>query len=234
MSSSRDHAPLTYGAVRRAEYRERLLAAVGGYERFERTFDQRTHYPERAATSAVESGVEWWAVGDDSVRRAGGDDALADEWGERFLRKWVAYHSAGARTINWFITGPARFPIERNKKRMETEQRRYEELKAHVDGAASWAARRHRSAAKAEASEAAKASGVEHEEKAFPGGRIVLNKAIDRVQLVFDDRPAPDVIAQLKSRAFRWSPREGAWQRQLTRNGVWAAEAVAKSLNEAA
>jgi hypothetical protein len=50
------------------------------------------------------------------------------------------------------------------------------------------------------------------------------------VQLVFEGRPEPEVIAQLKGRAFRWSPREGAWQRQLTQNGVWAAEFIAKSL----
>jgi hypothetical protein len=213
-----------------ANYRERLVNAVGGERRFQATFDARTHYPERAAASAIESGVQWWTGGVEAVRAAGGSDELADEWGQRFLKRWLAYQAAGARTMNWFITGPARFPVARNEQRMATEYKRYDELMAHVDGAGAWAARRLRSAAVAVASQAAKDAGVEHQEKAFAGGKIVLNKVIDRVQMVFDDRPPPEIIAQLKSRAFRWSPREGAWQRQLTRNGVWAAEAVARSI----
>jgi hypothetical protein len=215
-------------------YRERLVAAVGGESRFQNNFDARSHFPERAAAGALDSGAEWWAEGDAAVRAAGGGDDLSAEWGERFLKKWLAYQAAGARTMNWFITGPARFPVARNEKRMATERKRYDELAAHVDGAGSWAARRLRSAATAAASQAAKEAGVEHKETAFAGGKIVLNTAIDRVQLIFDDRPAPEVIAKLKGRAFRWSPRECAWQRQLTRNGVRAAEAVARSLTEEA
>lgn len=212
-------------------YRERLLVAVGGEQKFQDYFNWRTHFPERAAAAALDGGAQWWEAGIERVHLAGGDDELQAEWGERFLKKWLALQHAGARTMNWFITGSARFPVERNNKRMETERKRFDELKAHVDGAYAWTARRLRSAARAATSEAAKAAGVEYEEKAFPGGLIVMNTAIDRVQLVFDGRPAPEIIATLKSRAFRWSPREGAWQRQLTRNGIWAAEAVVKTLS---
>jgi hypothetical protein len=213
-----------------AALRERLVLAVGDEKRFEHTFDARTHYPERVSRSALNDGAQMWAEGVAAVAAAGGDDVLSALWGERFLKKWLVYQHAGARVMNWMITGPARFPVERNKKRMDTEMKRLDELLFHVKGASDWTRRQLRSAAKAAASDAAKASGVEHRVKDFPGGKIVLNKAIDRVQLVFDGRPDAEVIAQLKSRAFRWSPREGAWQRQLTRNGVWAAEAVAKSL----
>lgn len=211
-------------------FRDRLVAAVGGEWEFEDAFNWRSHYPDLAARSALDSGDAMWAEGVLAVIAAGGDVGLCDLWGERFLKKWLAYQHAGARVANWAITGPARFPVERNNKRMATEMKRLDELLLHVKGAGDWARRQLRSAAKAEASAAAKASGVEHREKAFPGGKIVLNKELDRVQLVFDGKPDPDVIAQLKGRAFRWSPREGAWQRQLTQNGVWAAEAVAKSL----
>lgn len=44
-----------------------------------------------------------------------------------------------------------------------------------------------------------------------------------RVQLIFDGKPAEDVRAILKKWAFRWSPRNSAWQRQLTDNGKHAA-----------
>lgn len=44
-----------------------------------------------------------------------------------------------------------------------------------------------------------------------------------RVQLIFAGKPAEDVRAILKKWAFRWSPRNQAWQRQLTENGKHAA-----------
>src|SRR5690606_20702504 len=50
----------------------------------------------------------------------------------------------------------------------------------------------------------------------FDGGRIVENAEADRLQIFFDSVPSQEIRNQLKSRGFRWSPREGAWQRQLT------------------
>lgn len=44
-----------------------------------------------------------------------------------------------------------------------------------------------------------------------------------RVQLIFDGKPAEEVRDILKKWAFRWSPRNQAWQRQLTDNGKRAA-----------
>lgn len=44
-----------------------------------------------------------------------------------------------------------------------------------------------------------------------------------RVQLIFDGKPDEDVRAILKKWAFRWSPSNNAWQRQLTDNGKRAA-----------
>lgn len=211
-----------------------LLAKMGGKEAFERSFSQRSHFPEKTAANALSAGVQYWAEGCEAVLAAGGDDELAKQWEDRFIAKWVAYQQAGARCANWFITGPANFPVERNRKRQETEQRRYEEMALHVEGAADWARKRQRSAAKAAASEAIKASGETFKEREVAGVRLIQNTALDRVQLVFDGKPEPDIIAELKSRAFRWSPREGAWQRQLTRNGMWAAEAVLKRVEGAA
>lgn len=60
----------------------------------------------------------------------------------------------------------------------------------------------------------------------FVGGRIIKNYSEDRVQIVFDTKPQPDVILSLKHNGFRWSPRFSAWQRQLTDNAYYAVTRV--------
>ena len=58
----------------------------------------------------------------------------------------------------------------------------------------------------------------------FNGGEMVVNLEINRVQIIFDDIPAPEKRAILKSHGFRWSPSQKAWQRQRTLNAVNAAK----------
>ena len=54
-------------------------------------------------------------------------------------------------------------------------------------------------------------------EKEVTGGlRIVENAEANRLQLFFPCKPGDAVRAELKSRGFRWAPREGAWQSYLT------------------
>lgn len=57
----------------------------------------------------------------------------------------------------------------------------------------------------------------------FPGGEIVRNTEADRLQIIFDEKPDDEQREALKQNGFRWSPRYGAWQRQLTRNAEIAA-----------
>lgn len=60
----------------------------------------------------------------------------------------------------------------------------------------------------------------------FDGGEIVRNLEADRLQILFDEKPDEATRAALKSNGFRWSPRYGAWQRQLTQNAESAARRV--------
>lgn len=57
----------------------------------------------------------------------------------------------------------------------------------------------------------------------FDGGEIVRNLEADRLQILFSEKPDEETRSALKSNGFRWSPRFGAWQRQLTPNAEIAA-----------
>lgn len=57
----------------------------------------------------------------------------------------------------------------------------------------------------------------------FDGGRVVVNTAENRLQIIFDGKPNADVRTELKGEGFRWAPSQGAWQRQLTDNAMRAA-----------
>ena len=60
----------------------------------------------------------------------------------------------------------------------------------------------------------------------FDGGRVVPNEENNRLQIFFDEIPNPEVRQELKSQGFRWARSEGAWQRQLTDNAIYAARRI--------
>lgn len=47
---------------------------------------------------------------------------------------------------------------------------------------------------------------------------VIENVEIMRLQLMFDGKPDDDIRSVLKKNGFRWSPKNGTWQRQLTPN----------------
>lgn len=135
------------------ELREKLLASVGGLDRFASGFNNRTlGDTHRRAEMEVSGALDAITNARAAIAEAGAEydagaaevEELADEWTDRFIHAWADYQHAGARTASWFVTGPARFPVEQNRKRMETEDRRRAEMLALIDGAGSWAAKRFR------------------------------------------------------------------------------------------
>lgn len=66
----------------------------------------------------------------------------------------------------------------------------------------------------------------EEELFSFEGGRVVKNYSENRLQILFDSIPPKEMRTKLKSAAWKWSPRNSAWQRQLTSNAIDSAKAI--------
>lgn len=60
--------------------------------------------------------------------------------------------------------------------------------------------------------------------------KVIENAEIMRLQLVFDGKPDEATRTVLKKYAFKWSPKNNAWQRQLTENAKFALKQVIKEL----
>lgn len=60
----------------------------------------------------------------------------------------------------------------------------------------------------------------------FDGGVVEINTELNRLQIFYNGKPDPDTRTDLKSHGFRWAPSQGAWQRQLTDNAIYAAKKI--------
>ncbi|QCT71118.1 hypothetical protein [Eubacterium maltosivorans] len=68
------------------------------------------------------------------------------------------------------------------------------------------------------------------EEMVFDNCKIIPDKDDNRVRIFLDGKPEETVRARLKQNGFRWSPKNGAWQRQLTEAAMRTAKLIAESL----
>ena len=60
----------------------------------------------------------------------------------------------------------------------------------------------------------------------FDGGEAVANTENRRLQLFFDEKPDESKRTMLKRYDFRWTPTEGAWQRLLNDNAIYACDRI--------
>jgi len=62
-----------------------------------------------------------------------------------------------------------------------------------------------------------------------PGLTIRQDTDENRVMLLFEQMPSPEIRTLCKKQGFRWSPTRKAWVRFLNSTGIWAAECVSKA-----
>lgn len=103
------------------------------------------------------------------------------------------------------IVGYARCTLQNNNANIKRVEARLERLKA------------------------VKADGNKEVECEF--FKVVENTDLMRLQLIFDGKPNNEVRSILKKYAFRWSPSNKSWQRQLTDNAKRVLPVVVKEIN---
>lgn len=124
---------------------------------------------------------------------------LLDEQGLAELKRSM-------EVVTWCDAPYPSFSLSNNRQRINAAKKRIEQL------------------------EATKERGAGESEAVIIGEqcRVVENSELMRLQLVFDGKPSDEVRAALKKHGFRWSPKNGAWQRQLTGNARFALGQLAK------
>ena len=73
---------------------------------------------------------------------------------------------------------------------------------------------------------------AEDKEIKFNGGRVVVCNSDERMRFYFDEIPSVEVRNLMKRNAFKWSPKNGAWQRQLTANCKFDTKRILAELNK--
>ena len=192
---------------RRANARERkvsheLLAYI---ERVRKAIDKINH-PENYPADAIRSD----------------DKNAVDLLKEKLAKLQKAQEQMKA--CNKIVKDKKENKIERLAEILGTEERAKELLKPDFCGRVGFASFNLTSnnaaikAAQERIIEIEKMEKVEEKEEEINGVKVIQNKEEMRLQLIFDGKPAQEMINLLKSKGFKWSPRFGAWQRLLNEN----------------
>lgn len=120
------------------------------------------------------------------------------------------------------ISGRGNFPVRKKEKQNAARHRNYKEWE-RIDGYLDKIKQLKNSKPVVPSDQ----SNKEYEREYF---RVVENVGIDRLQLIFDGKPDDEVRTILKSNGYRWSPKNGTWQRKLTDNARVSVERVEQGI----
>lgn len=71
---------------------------------------------------------------------------------------------------------------------------------------------------------------LDFKEIVFNSGKVIHNKEVNRIQIIFDNIPEEETRDFLKHKGFKWSRTQGAWQRLFNKNGIYAAKRVVEKI----
>lgn len=204
------------------------LASDLSFEAGRRAYMGMSHSPERRAESDIKAYVElvhafWMTLNGmaDTADKLAFVETKAEEFRVGMVKWQGIVWSAYSRCMSPMITGPARFPVDRNRKAMDSYDRRCQEWHAWQEKFA------HRAQRDIQQIGVPQAPSTPSETIEVNGVQIVKNFDLDRVQIVFPGKPDAETIGKLKGSAWNWSPRNKAWQRKLTDAAIRSAQHIA-------
>jgi len=139
----------------------------------------------------------------------------AETLAERYSRKLADYYNKSARIElmcpSVMIAGFSNFPVRKKEKQNEARNR-LEEQWDYIKNIA-------KKIEKLKFDKRTTKQGVATKENFDnPFFKVVQNEGLNRLQLVFDDKPDEGTRTLLKANGYKWSPKNSVWQRQLTPN----------------
>ncbi|MDO9416995.1 hypothetical protein [Pararhizobium sp.] len=193
-----------------------------------------SHTPERRGETEVSGYVTSIREFNETLMAASDTDARmveaaaqSERYREGYIKRQSEIWSARSRMMSTMITGPANFPVRRQEKVWASFEKKTQEFWG-------WQERALKAALKAikavGAEPVVKPEGAKSgtEEIIVGEVKIVVNHDVERVQIIFDGKPAPEVLSELKGAAWNWSPRNSAWQRKITNNSIYSAKRIAE------
>jgi hypothetical protein len=152
--------------------------------------------------------------------------AQSERYRENYIKRQSDIWASRSRMMSTMITGPANFPVQRQEKAWRSYENKAKEFYAWQERALSAAIKAIKAVGYVSPP---KPEGAKTGKEEFTVGAvlIVTNHDIERLQLIFDGKPAPEIISELKGAAWNWSPKNGAWQRKITNNSIYSAKRIA-------
>ena len=176
----------------------------------------------------------------------------AGNYTSKYIDKLMRIYNHKSHTASAMIVGPAKFKT--NTKRLNWERNAYEDFtrwrerylrlvqrvarpsindaitKAQADASsASTAQNRRYHLDKVKELESRKDLAESFEPISILGGSIYYEN--ERLIVKHEDKPSPEVIAKIKKRGFKFSPKTKSWVRQFTANAVMSARILAEELS---
>lgn len=205
------------------------------YETAERAYMGTSFRPEKRADSTIKSYENYCNDSIQEIKDAGlyteENKEIIQNCFDYYHKLYIDWLNKESRCMYTMIAGPSNFPVRSNRKKLDYAHNAMGLVCNYsiIDNVRKRVNRRK----KKEIIQERVDSGEFTTEVIFekPGLKIVNNKAMERVQIFFDEKPGEDIRKKLKQYAFRWAPSIGSWQRKNTVNGIWAAKRLREILN---
>ncbi len=193
---------------------------LGSFERIVSAFSMATHHPEKQAQRAIDAYVSKmnsdYAFVAEDAKSPRQQQVLQEEmaaYKEAYKGRYQKWLGIINRQASAFVVGPARFPVERQRRLRDQEEKVLKEMEA-------WSRRALKKIqTKVLDADLVKPASTQPRKNIVDNdiATVERDEEENRIRIRFKDGKPPDVVRdRLKRSGWRWSPKNSAWQRMNT------------------